>query len=89
MTRIALKVIARHVTEHYNLLAHVLLLGVLVFQQEGSPAAITESTRILEVFVSGDSCIGLVTLLQKSPIERPMALDILWQVGRAIGATAA
>jgi len=54
--------------------------GVLVFQQEGSPAAITETTRILEVFVSGDSCIGLVTLLQKSPIERPMALDILWQI---------
>lgn len=55
--------------------------GVLVFQAADAPAPLSPASQVMEVFVSGDACIGLYALLQRQKAERPMALDILWQVG--------
>lgn len=37
----------------------------------------------MEIFISGDACISIYTHLCPSDNTRPMALDILWQVGRS------
>lgn len=35
----------------------------------------------MEIFISGDACISIYTHLCPSDNTRPMALDLLWQVG--------
>eukprot|EP00878_Enallax_costatus_P011293 GHUV01011790.1.p1 GENE.GHUV01011790.1~~GHUV01011790.1.p1 ORF type:complete len:334 (+),score=47.25 GHUV01011790.1:311-1312(+) len=61
--------------------------GVLLFQISGQPEPITEDSRVMEIFISGDACISIYTHLCPSDNTRPMALDILWQMwqrGRSI-----
>ena len=56
--------------------------AVLVLQRVGN-LALTEDAQALEVFISGDSALGIYALLNGQATERPMALDVLWQVGSA------
>lgn len=53
--------------------------AVLVLQRVGN-LALTEDAQALEVFISGDSALGIYALLNGQATERPMALDVLWQV---------
>lgn len=58
--------------------------AVLVFQKVGN-LALSEDAQALEVFISGDSALGIYALLNGQTTERPMALDVLyqmWQAGR-------
>jgi hypothetical protein len=57
--------------------------AVLVLQRVGN-LAITEDAQALEVFISGDSALGIYALLNGQATERPMALDVLWQVRRRL-----
>jgi bifunctional DNase/RNase len=45
-----------------------------------------EEQLALEVFISGDSAVQLYCLVNGAPSERPMALDLLWQVWRRAAA---
>lgn len=56
--------------------------AVLVFQKI-SNLALTEDAHALEVFISGDSALGIYALLNGQTTERPMALDVLWQMWQA------
>lgn len=42
--------------------------------------ALSEEGQALEVFISGDSALGIYALLNGQATERPMALDVLHQV---------
>jgi hypothetical protein len=53
---------------------------VLLFQVAGQPEPVSEESRVMEIFISGDACISIYTHLCPSDNTRPMALDILWQV---------
>lgn len=55
--------------------------GVLLFQLSSDTEPVSEDTRVMEVFISGDACISIYTHLCPSDNTRPMALDLLWQVG--------
>lgn len=55
--------------------------GVLLFQLASDTQPVTEDTRVMEIFISGDACISIYTYLCPGDNTRPMALDILWQVG--------
>jgi bifunctional DNase/RNase len=52
---------------------------VLVLQQVADPVT-SEDARALEVHVSGDSALGIYAQLNGQATERPMALDVLWQL---------
>lgn len=54
--------------------------GVLLFQLASDTQPVTEDTRVMEIFISGDACISIYTHLCPGDNTRPMALDILWQV---------
>lgn len=56
--------------------------AVLVLQRVGN-LALTEDAQALEVFISGDSALGIYALLNGQATERPMALDVLWQMWQA------
>lgn len=61
--------------------------GVLLFQLASDTQPVTEDTRVMEIFISGDACISIYTHLCPGDNTRPMALDILWQMwqrGRAM-----
>jgi hypothetical protein len=60
------------------------LAAVLVFQKMTN-LALSEDAQALEVFISGDSALGIYALLNGQTTERPMALDVLWQVQRGGG----
>lgn len=55
--------------------------GVLLFQLASDQEPVSEDTRVMEIFISGDACISIYTHMCPSDNTRPMALDILWQVG--------
>lgn len=55
--------------------------GVLLFQLSSDTEPVSEDTRVMEIFISGDACISIYTHLCPSDNTRPMALDLLWQVG--------
>lgn len=63
------------------------LAGVLLFQLAGETEPVSEDTRVMEIFISGDACISIYTHLCPSDNTRPMALDILWQVKWCSGRT--
>jgi hypothetical protein len=48
--------------------------------------AVDGNTKTLEVFISGDTAIGIQHLVNNQPSHRPMALDLLWKVRCAAGA---
>ena len=58
--------------------------GVILFQLSSDTEPVSEDTRVMEIFISGDACISIYTHLCPSDNTRPMALDILWQVGAAL-----
>ncbi|GBF87861.1 hypothetical protein Rsub_00573 [Raphidocelis subcapitata] len=53
--------------------------AVLVFQRVNN-LALSEDAPALEVFISGDTALGIYALLNGQTTERPMALDVLWQM---------
>lgn len=54
--------------------------GVLLFQLANDKEPVSEDTRVMEIFISGDACISIYTHMCPSDNTRPMALDILWQM---------
>lgn len=54
---------------------------MLLFQLSSDTEPVSEDTRVMEIFISGDACISIYTHLCPSDNTRPMALDLLWQVG--------
>lgn len=57
---------------------------MLVFQRVTN-LALSEDAQCLEVFISGDTALGIYALLNGQATERPMALDVLhglWQSAR-------
>lgn len=68
--------------QHRQTTQHPLFVaGVLLFQLASDTQPVTEDTRVMEIFISGDACISIYTHLCPGDNTRPMALDILWQVG--------
>lgn len=60
---------------------------MLLFQLSSDTEPVSEDTRVMEIFISGDACISIYTHLCPSDNTRPMALDLLWQMwqrGRAM-----
>ncbi|GAX79692.1 hypothetical protein CEUSTIGMA_g7133.t1 [Chlamydomonas eustigma] len=53
--------------------------GVMVFKRT-IDSMIESSTRILEVFVAGDTAVNIFTLVNNQKLERPMVHDVMYSI---------